>query len=136
MRVKQCSQESNNFLPNRFISSVSYKSQIFVSDRCIFNVLDNNKCLLENVLHFRYGNGKKIKQYEYSKNYAEVNQNNIRILRSYFKIMNNTSLQPISLDFHGYTPISSYRRTIPCPDIGNTEFYTKPNIYDDVKIFF
>ena len=46
------------------------------------------------------------------------------------------NLQPMSLDFHGYTPLSSYQRTIPCPDIRNTEFYIKPNIYDDVKIFF
>ena len=80
MRVKQCDQESNNFLPNRFISSVSYESQIIVGDWCIFNVLDNNKCLIGNVLHFRYGNGKKIKEYEYSKNYVEVNQNIILIL--------------------------------------------------------
>lgn len=113
VKISECEKnEKSSNEPNS--TCVSKCDTISISDWCLFEKINNKKCLIGNVLSFAYLNGKTWKSTEYSSTFANVNNNRnpIGILCQWFRVDSSGNLMLTPLAVHGYIGIQQYRLTL------------------------
>lgn len=117
------------------INCIRISDEINIGDWCLFEKVDDDKCVIGIVLSFAYINGKTWKSIEYSSTFARVSGNtkSIGVLCHWFNVDSSGKLVLLEISVHGYIPIEQYRLTIPSPTITEIGLNLSADVYIKIK---